>query len=95
MNREELMEHLAKREVLQSYRDIRRDIDLLPPNVGKVHKRGNIVSFFVQWIDNYENVPEKLNRTETFAELSRLDSARYENAVDCILSAIDELGIKV
>ncbi|MBT3814601.1 hypothetical protein HOE37_05025 [Candidatus Woesearchaeota archaeon] len=84
--REELEERLQDREVYSLYTHLKVQLNALPPDGAKVHRKGNCLSGLTGRILRYEEkcIPY-LSQDETFAQMKENTYVQYKESLNLVL----------
>jgi len=94
MNRDEVEKHLKDRSIAICVQNLSLNINLLPPDGAKVHRKNEILGAILRSYEIAEQSFSNLSK-ETFVQLKRRSSQDYKRLVDRVYSAHNELGIKL
>jgi hypothetical protein len=87
------VERLQDRYVIEVYRAVKQQLELLPPNGAGVHKKNGHMTVLHLGIQIYERTPEL--RDETFSRYRQRDPESYSRKVDRLYQIIKEFGVRL
>jgi hypothetical protein len=84
--REELEERLQDKEIYSLYKHLKAQLDHLPPDGTKIHRKENCLSELTGRILRYEKkCISHLPQDETFAQMKENTPVQYKNSLDLVL----------
>jgi len=84
---------IEDRLVIDVYKNVKYQLELLPPNGAIIHKKSNYLCMLAHGIYTHEQ-DQELHR-ETFSEFRARDPEKYQWKVGRLYSMVSEFGLRI